>query len=204
MKTINITCEAEYALDFGVLRDFQGDLKNRSVEDIAHIKASILELGFSFPFYVWKHVEADIVVYDVIDGHGRLQALYELVDEGYIMPLVPVVFIDAVDVQDARERLIQVNTLASSFSETGLQDLIIDIPEVDISKYTIPNIDTVSLASSVDLLRNTLTVIEGMTTAQDSLPVTVEETQPKPAKVEEIVVQCSGCCKAYTHIVNHG
>jgi len=198
MKTISVTCHTEHSLDYRELRDFQGDLKTRTVDDIHHVMDSIRTHGFSFPVYVWKHIEADAVVYDIIDGHGRLEAIQALVKEGYEIPPVPVVFIEASDRNDAAERLLQVNTVSSPFSETGLQDLVLDIPDVTLSNFTLPQIDTKSLGDSIALLRNALTQIDEMTPEKET-PSKKEKT--KTSKTQEIVVQCTGCGKSFTHIV---
>ena len=205
MNAINITCKTEFTLDFHELRDFQGDLKIRGTEDIPHLKESIINLGFSFPFYIWRHTESGNLVHDIIDGHGRLAALHELEDEGYKIPPVPVVFIEASDLQDARERLLQVNTLSSPFTETGLQDLVISIPDVDISKYTIPDIDTTALSKQIGLLRSTLAMIEDINPDPGDQPVRIDEPTkpqiPKTPQTQEIIVLCKQCGKSFTHIV---
>jgi len=202
MKSLTVTCTSQHALDYRLLRNFQGDLKDRTDGDVQHIKESMLEHGFSFPVYVWKHVEADRLVYDVIDGHGRLEAVQEFAKEGYEIPLLPVVFIEASDIKDAMERLLQVNTLSSPYTETGVQDLVLDISDINLSKFTIPNIDTKSLNESIGLLRNTLTQIDEGSSASvsDVLPQT-DTSPPKALKTQEIVVQCKGCGKSFVHIV---
>ena len=201
-KPILVTCETEHALDFRLLRDFQGDLKTRDEADAARLKRSILEHGITFPCYVWKHVENDAIVYDTIDGHGRLAIFRELESEGHVIPPVPVVFIEITDANDARERLIQVNTLAGQYTETGLQDLILSAPDVDLSQYVIPGIDTAALSEHIGQLRETLAFIDGVRLDVEESTVIAEPVKaaPKTPQTQEIVIQCKGCGKSFTHI----
>ena len=205
MPAITITCKTEFTVDFHELRDFQGDLKVRSEIDIPHLKRSILEHGFSFPVFIWRHLESEQLVYDILDGHGRLIALQELEREGYVIPPIPVVFIDATDLQDARERLIQVNTISSPFTETGLQDLVVSIPDIDISRYTIPDIDTVALSEHIGLLRTTLAMIDGINPDPGNQSVRIDEpiktVKQKTPQAQELIVQCTKCGKSFTHII---
>ncbi len=207
MNTITTTCKTEFTLDFHAIRNFQGDLKIRTLTDIPHLKRSIQEHGFSFPIYVWRHDELGRIVYDCLDGHGRITALHELESEGYEIPEVPVVFIDAKDINDARERLIQVNTLSSPFTETGLQDLVISLPDISIADYTIPDIDTTALSEHIGLLRNTLAMIDdinpdpGNRTVPIDEPVRITKASKTIPQTQEIIVQCTQCGKPFTHFV---
>jgi len=200
-RTIPVTCVTEHSLDYRQLRSFQGNLKTRTDKDIQHIRKSMLTHGFSFPMYVWRHVEDDNVVYDIIDGHGRLEAVHEFAKQGYTIPPVPVVFIEATDINDAMERLLQVNTLSSRYTETGIQELVLDLHDINLAHYAIPDIDTAALNESIGLLRNTLTLIDGLDAEKEEIPDTAEQSNTNEPQTLELVVQCTGCGKSFIHIV---
>ena len=68
------------------LKTFEfNDLKEGLNRDVSKLKNSIVNDGFSFPFYLWKNHNY------IIDGNGRNIALNELENEGYLIPELPVV-----------------------------------------------------------------------------------------------------------------
>lgn len=103
---ILITCSTGDYLPLNKLTQFQGKLKYRETEDIEKVKKSILRFGFSFPFFVWKCEKTNYI----LDGHGREIALKELENEGYQIPELPVVYIEAENEKDAKEKLLRINS----------------------------------------------------------------------------------------------
>ena len=103
---VDITCNTGDFLELGQLTKFQGKLKFRDEQDIDKVKKSILKYGFSFPFFVWKNKNWNYI----LDGHGRELALSELKKEGYEIPPLPVVYIQAENEGDAKEKLLRVNS----------------------------------------------------------------------------------------------
>lgn len=103
---ISVTCDTGEFLNLGQFTKFQGKLKFRDEGDIGKVKKSILRYGFSFPFFVWKNKNWNYI----LDGHGRELALCELENEGYEIPPLPVVYISAENENDAREKLLRINS----------------------------------------------------------------------------------------------
>ena len=84
-------------------------LKESKNRDVSKLKNSIINDGFSFPFYIWEGHRY------VIDGAGRDKALLELEKEGYEIPDLPIVEIEALNKQEAKKKVLLVS---SSYGET--------------------------------------------------------------------------------------
>jgi hypothetical protein len=129
-QAIRVTCEAEKTLPLDAIEEFQGKLKKRSKKDIAKIRASIEKWGFTFPFFIWKSDEHNYC----LDGHGRIQALVEMRQEGIDLPQLPVVYIDAADDAEAKAKLLQLNSRYGVIDEAGLAEFI-DGLDIDLSDF---------------------------------------------------------------------
>lgn len=55
MNEIKIKCKSENTLELAEMTEFQGGLKARTDIDYDKIKLSIIKYGFSFPFFIWKN-----------------------------------------------------------------------------------------------------------------------------------------------------
>lgn len=103
---IRIECKGADVLPLDAIEDFQGNLKKRSQSDIDKIIKSIETYGFSFPFFVWNGDGHN----RCLDGHGRIQALAEMRRRGESLPLFPVAYIEAVDENEAKQKLLRLNS----------------------------------------------------------------------------------------------
>jgi len=72
--------------------------------DVTKLKNAILKGGWSFPVYVWKDNNY------VIDGKGRKQAVEELIKEGHTITEIPVVDIEAKDLEEAKQKVLEVSS----------------------------------------------------------------------------------------------
>jgi hypothetical protein len=103
---IEIKCRGADTLPLDLIEDFQGGLKKRTKKEIDQIIKSIKEYGFSFPFFIWNGTGHNYC----LDGHGRIQALSQMRQAGEDLPLFPVVYIDAKDEAEARQKLLRMNS----------------------------------------------------------------------------------------------
>ena len=103
---IKISCQAADTLPLDAIEEFQGNLKKRSKKDIDKIIRSIVEYGFSFPFFVWQGEGHNYC----LDGHGRILALAEMRRRGTDLPMFPVSYIAAVDEVEAKQKLLRLNS----------------------------------------------------------------------------------------------
>jgi hypothetical protein len=133
MKNISITCKTKDFLNLDDISLFQGDLKTRDEADIKNIKKSLIKYGISFPFFIWKKGN----VYYCLDGHGRYMALMELQSEGYVIPSVPVVFIHAKDEDDAKQRILRLNSRYGMVTKNSVLQFAGDV-KINYDELSIP------------------------------------------------------------------
>ena len=143
IKTISIKCDCKDFLKLEDMTVMQGNLKERNDTDYEKIKKSILTYSFSFPFFIWKNGKTNYL----IDGTGRHSCLLRMQEEGYIIPDLPVVYVACKDKNEAKQKLLRLNSqyghmtkesvldftdgLDLNFDEIALPDSIFDFSQVD-------------------------------------------------------------------------
>lgn len=132
-NTIKISCDTKDVLPFEELTEFQGELKIRDDEDIDKIVKSIKKYGFSFPFFVWKKEDVNYL----IDGHGRYKALKKLDSLGFLLPPLPVVYVDCKDEESARDLLLRLNSHYGKMTKESVLEFIGDF-DIDVSNFELP------------------------------------------------------------------
>ena len=159
IKTISIKCETSETLEIAEMKVFQGALKERTDVDYDKIKLSIIKFGFSFPFFLWKDKDGNNYL---IDGTGRFETLCKMQKDGYIIPPLPVVYIQCKDKAEAKQKLLRLNSqygkmskesvlefaedIDLNFDEIALPDTVIDFSDAEEPQETegdddIPDID---------------------------------------------------------------
>jgi DNA modification methylase len=119
---IHISCQVSEFLPVEKIKEFQGNFKKRTKKEIEQIIVSILKFGFSFPFFIWKDGDN----YWCLDGHGRILALLEMSKKHYFLdkegklcsdnapvpsfPGLPVVYIEAADEGEAKQKMLRLNS----------------------------------------------------------------------------------------------
>jgi hypothetical protein len=114
MKEIKVACTGSDYLPLDAIVEFQGSLKRRSNADIDKIVTSIKKYGFSFPFFIWKHDDINYC----LDGHGRIEALKKV---GGKLPLFPVIYVEAEDEDEAKQKLLRLN---SQYGQMTLESVL--------------------------------------------------------------------------------
>ena len=103
MKTIKITVDPSVpTVPFRSLKPFQHDSKELTNENCEKLKSRILSVGFCSPVCVWKNGET----LNILDGHQRISALSGLEADGYKIPPIPIVEIQAESEHKAQEILL--------------------------------------------------------------------------------------------------
>ena len=115
-------------MDFNMLKD-----ANR---DVSYLVNAIKKDGWNFPVFVWEESNY------VIDGTGRRKALLELLDEGYTVPKIPVVYIKADNLEEAKKKTLQASSrfgiITNESYDIFIQDLDLDF---DTFKVSVEGID---------------------------------------------------------------
>jgi len=135
IKTISIKCDTEKTIDWHELKEFQGELKARTKDDIAKAKKSILKHGFSFPFAVWTENDN----HWTIDGHARLLVLKELEKDGYIIPPLPYYEVECKDRAEAKEKLLKLNSQFGIMSAESVLEFVGGDFELNTEEIALPS-----------------------------------------------------------------
>jgi DNA modification methylase len=124
-QMIRIECTGADSLPLDAIEEFQGNLKKRSKKDIELIITSIEKYGFSFPFFIWNGTGHNYC----LDGHGRIQALSELRRRGEDLPMFPVVYVEAKDETEAKNKLLRLN---SQYGQMSIESVMEFSDGIDI------------------------------------------------------------------------
>ena len=116
MKGVEIKCQGAAALPIEELTNFQGGLKKITKDSMRKLKDRILKSGFIAPIFIWQHEDNNYI----LDGHQRIQALLSLKKEGYEIPALPVAYVHATSIEDAKEKLL---SITSQYGEFVLEEL---------------------------------------------------------------------------------
>jgi hypothetical protein len=111
---VRVTCKGADVLPIDKLVNFQGDLKKISDSNLEKLKRRIVKHGINAPVFIWDNGEKYI-----LDGHQRVKALHSLITEGFSIPLVPVVYIEAESVEDAKDKLLGITSQYGEFDTEG-------------------------------------------------------------------------------------
>lgn len=134
-KMIAVKCDTEKTIDWHELKEFQGELKARTKDDIAKAKKSILKHGFSFPFAVWTENDN----HWTIDGHARLLVLKELEKDGYIIPPLPYYEVECKDRAEAKEKLLKLNSQFGIMSAESVLEFVGGDFELNTEEIALPS-----------------------------------------------------------------
>ena len=186
IKTISIKCETKDTLELAELTELQGGLKERTDVDYDKIKLSIIKFGFSFPLFVWKSGKTNYLC----DGHGRFATLCKMQKDGYIIPPLPVVYIQCKNKAEAKQKLLRLNSqygkmtkesvlefasdIDLNFDEIALPDSVIDFTDAEEPQETegddeVPEVEekAVSQRGEIYELGNSLLMCGDSTNAED-------------------------------------
>jgi DNA modification methylase len=144
-KIVKIACRGTDTISIDSLEPFQGNLKDLSEVNYEKLKKEIIELGFSEPISVWKFEGKNYV----LGGHQRLRTLKAMRDEGYEVPPVPVSYIEAEDVKEAKKKILALTSQYGEITRDGLYQFAIEaeitakqieesfrFPEINLKSWT--------------------------------------------------------------------
>lgn len=133
---IKIATTGSDTINYKKLINLQGDLKILKDENYLKFKKNIEENGFIEPVSVWKDTTDNS--YKILNGHQRISTVKRMVEkEGYKIKEIPVNFVEASDVNDAKKKLLALTSEYGEMTEQGAIDFLseIDIPKNDLSSY---------------------------------------------------------------------
>jgi hypothetical protein len=144
LKKIPITCTSNTTRPIEDLKDFQGNLKTLDAEQAVKIRKSIEKHGFTFPVFIWRN--------HIIDGHGRLFVVRQMLKEGYTIGPIPVDEIEAENEKEAAEKLLALNSRYGEITQKGFEDFVgvYDLNLDDMPELHLPELDLSALMGAGD------------------------------------------------------
>lgn len=137
---VRIACEGADLVEIDDLVDFQGKLKTLSETAYRQLRRSILDLGFSFPVFAWRDEGKKFI----LDAHQRVRVLRKMRDEGFEIPPLPVVWIQASGRSEAAKKLLAAVAQYGVVTDDGLAGFIRDFDldfEALANDLRLPEID---------------------------------------------------------------
>lgn len=131
-QKIEIKCTGADLVYIESLSPFQGNLKDLSKTNYEKLKKEILDLGFSEPVSVWKNNNN----FFLLNGHQRVRTLAEMKKEGFEIPKIPVNWVEAKDIKEAKKKVL---ALTSQYGEMTGQGLYEFMNEASINFKEIEN-----------------------------------------------------------------
>lgn len=122
-KQVLIACEGASLADIEDLHELQDELKALPEEAYAKLREEILNTGFAFPFSVWRDAKKK---HWIIGGHQRKKALQRLKSEGFSVPKLPIVLVEAKNIKEAKRRVLQDVAQYGKINAQGLYDFMED------------------------------------------------------------------------------
>lgn len=138
-NTVRITCKAHTTAPHTDLEPYQGTLKDLSTTNYAKLKSSIIREGFCAPIFAW-HRKGKLYT---LDGHQRVRTLTKMAEEGYTIPEVPVDYIEAKSVQEAKRKILALTSQYGEITGDGLYAFMHEakLNLQDLDAFRFPEID---------------------------------------------------------------
>ena len=110
-------------------------LKKEKDRNVSDLKESILALGFAIPMMIWEEGKF------ITDGAGRFIALEMLEYEGYEIPAIPYVPIEAKNKKEAKRVTLAISSQYGDITNDSLGEFSMDMDEIDLSFISLQGFD---------------------------------------------------------------
>lgn len=166
-------------IDYRKVKPLQGDLKDLSKSNYQKLKNVLEKRGFTTPLFLWKSGDD----YYLMDGHQRQRVMQKEDMQPYE---VPYVLIEAKDITEAKEQLLEITSQYGTITQEGFDEFTADLPQADLVDV---NFDALPLLGE-----------EEVEVEEDELPEVSSE--PPKSKLGEIYqlgrhrVMCGDATKA--------
>lgn len=102
-------------------------LKQKENREVGDLKASILAVGFQIPMFIWLDGKY------ITDGAGRFLALEMLEYEGYEIPPIPYVPLEANSKKEAKRLTLLISSKYGKETNESIGEFTLDMDEIDLS-----------------------------------------------------------------------
>ena len=130
-KKIQNKVGALFHVEHSTLKPFQGDLKTLTEVNYLRLRNRIEKDGFNSPIHVWKDGE-DLYT---LDGHQRCRVLGKMEEEGYEIPEIPCVTIEADGIEQAKRILLSHASQYGEMDRQGLYEFMVD-NQINIDEWS--------------------------------------------------------------------
>ena len=122
-------------IEWEALKNYERNAIKDATRDVEKLKVRILSQGFTIPLFVWPKGKY------LVDGAGRFKALSELEDEGYTIPDLPFIPIQAKDKKEAKQRVLDVNSQYGDITMDTFKLFVDDLDIATLGDINLPAID---------------------------------------------------------------
>ena len=175
---------SEYSLiklDYRMVKPFQGDLKEKmKPEDEKRLLTSLKSKGKFVPEFVFRDSEDG--EYYSLDGHRRLEVYKKHGVKFGGTYKIDFLLIDAKNKQDAKEKLLLLNSHYGKITESGLKNFMSDMQDVSFSLETVSFLEF----DNLDFMKSA----EGLSKEMENMSMQLERkplgnTKPTPTNETE-------------------
>jgi hypothetical protein len=147
-KRITNTVEDQPTLPWATIKEFTfNNLKSEKGREVGKLKKSILDNGFTVPLILWRNKKDTYV----IDGTGRKLALEMLEYEGHPIDDLPVVYVKAKNLTEAKKKVLAVSSSYGDVTEDSWRDFTsdLDLDDIDLGFVELDGFDPDSLLTDL-------------------------------------------------------
>lgn len=141
LKQIEIKCKGAGAISIDLLTPLQGNLKYLTEANYKRFRTELEVDGFIDPISVWEDKDAKVYI---LGGHQRYETLTRMRDEGWSIPQIPVNYVEAKDLKDAKRKILALASQYGTVTNDGVSEFIadmgMDMDDFD-SQFVMPEID---------------------------------------------------------------
>lgn len=142
LPTLEIKCEGTFTVSLDDITELQGNLKDLTEENYVRLRNSMTKYGFSFPLFIWESPEGTKFI---VDAHQRVRTLRKMRSEGFDIPQLPAVRIQAKDRVEAKKKLLLLNSRYGTITREGFDEFIdevgFEVPDDIEDLLVIPEIE---------------------------------------------------------------
>ncbi|MGL5963784.1 MAG: ParB N-terminal domain-containing protein [Fusobacteriaceae bacterium] len=170
-------------ISWQIIKGWQfNQLKDNSNRDVSKLVNSILNNGFIAPFDCWKNPNGKNYVFD---GTGRMLALLQLETEGIEIPELPVLFIKAENIKEAKKYALHRSSQHGKITQNSLADFTSSDFELDeLKELQLEELELYMLDVTLDNVTG------------DDLDIdfdNINSNQDREKKFKEQLVTCPHC-----------
>ncbi len=149
-RNIEVKCTGASELSIENMEGLQEGLKTIDEDSLRKLCGEIDSKGFNEPIAIWSDGKTNWI----LNGHQRLAALKQLETEGYKIPAVPICWVHAKSINEARRKILSLASQYGEVTHNGLRKFAqgseMTMQEV-AGRFRFPEIDWGVMAAESEL-----------------------------------------------------